>query len=531
MHKRTIALFLVMMLSLSGLTLKLVSINSKGYKQSAAQGNTRSITVSNARGTFYDCNMKPIVNSQDRYLLAIKPTPLALSELKGVISDKELEDLAKDLSDGLPAIVSIPYEMRTGKDMELLTVKNRYSPNQAAAHLIGYIDSAGDGVTGLERSYNEYLSKDMGRLMAAFSVDAFGRFLAGAQVELRNENYNVKQGVMLTLDLNIQKIVEQAMDNHKMTKGSAVVVEVGTGEIKAMASRPKYDPNNVGASLKSKDSPLINRSLTAYSVGSTFKAIVASAAIESGNFTKDFKHECTGSTVRNNTTFSCNNKEVHGTINMEEALAVSCNTYFIELANRINIKNLLNIADKMGFSKSVTLASGVQSEKGSMPKISELNSQAAIANLAFGQGKLLATPLHMASAFACIANGGVYNEPYLIKATIDKNREVVESFSQKGGRRAMSRSTAEKVGQMLKFVINQKEKARPDNVSACGKTATAQSGWFKNGVEVYNSWFVGYFPAENPKYAVAVMREQGVSGSYDCAPVFKKIAENITGAK
>ena len=528
MSKRVIAIFCLLTFSFTGLILRFIIINTKSYEQSAARGNTRSITIDKSRGIIYDCNMLPITNSVPKYYLAVKPTALALTGIKGKIPEDQFAQLAKNLSDGKPTLIPLEKEIKAPKDTMVISVMSRYSSSQLASHIIGYMDNAGKGTSGLEKSYDEYLSKNSGSLVAAFTVDAMGRLLTGSDIELRSTEYSKTQGIMLTIDRKIQRIAETALDNNGISCGCAVVVEVGTGEIKAMASRPTFDANNLGQSLQSINSPFINRCISQYTVGSSFKVIVASSAIENDRLSPDTKYTCTGSTERSKKTFSCFNGRSHGTINMQQALSVSCNTYFIDLANKMDMQKLLNMSRNLGLSTGVTLAEGLDTNEGNLPELDTLNSQAAIANFAFGQGDLLATPLQMASAFASIAADGQYTEPFLVKALLDESGNVTKQYKSNKSNRAMLRTTATQVKAMLKAVVDENPKAKPLNSTACGKTATAQSGSYQDGVEICHSWFVGFFPAEKPKYAVAIMKEFGVSGSSDCAPVFKEMVENIT---
>lgn len=528
MNKRVITLFCVLVFSLGGLILRFASINTKDYAQSAARGNTRSITVDHSRGIIYDCNMNPITNSSPKYYLAIKPTSTALAGLNKMLPEEELKELAKNLSDGKPMLINLQKKVLAPKDTKLITVMQRYSDEQIASHIIGHLDSTGKGATGLEKSFDAYLSKNSGNLTAAFTVDAKGRLLTGSEIELRDADYDNCQGVVLTIDSKLQRITEHALDENGIACGCAVIVEIGTGEIKAMTSRPTFNPNNLGVSLNDSNSPFINRCIMQYSVGSSFKAIVSASAIENDKISTTNRYTCTGSTQRSGTTFSCFNGVGHGDIDMQQALSKSCNTYFIDLANKMNMAKLIKMANNMGLARGITLAEGIEADAGNLPLASALNSEAAVANFAFGQGELLATPLQMASAFATIASDGYYTEPFLIKALVDEEGKITREYKSKSGNRAMSMVTAKKVSSMLKQVVDENEKAKPKNTTACGKTATAQSGRYQNGVEICHSWFVGYFPAERPRYAVAIMKEFGTSGSSDCAPVFKEIAEKVT---
>jgi cell division protein FtsI/penicillin-binding protein 2 len=149
--------------------------------------------------------------------------------------------------------------------------------------------------------------------------------------------------------------------------------------------------------------------------------------------------------------------------------------------------------------------------------------------LGFGQGSLLATPLQIANCYATVANGGIYNEPSLIKGFIEEDENFTE-INKKTSKRVLKTETCDILKEYLLNVVTTGT-GKPAFTSlflSCGKTATAESGQYdKNGVEISHSWYVGFFPYEKPKYVICIMKENGISGSSDCAPVFKEVAENI----
>jgi penicillin-binding protein 2 len=269
--------------------------------------------------------------------------------------------------------------------------------------------------------------------------------------------------------------------------------------------------------------------LLPFSVGSVFKPVVAAAALESG-ISEKFEYNCTGSVVYNGVTFHCHKKDGHGLIDMNDAVANSCNTYFIELALKTGAENIVDIASDFGFGHKFFLADGIESSKGILPSTDDLDSKAAIANLSFGQGTLLATPLQICSLMATIARGGVYVEPYLIEGECDEDGFFTRIYRYEEKKRVMSIGTSKKIMGFLEAVVENGSgrRAKSNCVSVAGKTATAQTGKSRNGEEIYNAWFAGCFPADNPKYAIAILKEDGGEGALSCAPVFKTIAEKIT---
>ena len=149
--------------------------------------------------------------------------------------------------------------------------------------------------------------------------------------------------------------------------------------------------------------------------------------------------------------------------------------------------------------------------------------------MGFGQGKLTASPLQIANCFAAIANEGIYNEPYVYKGKIDSNGNLTP-ITKNEGKRVLSESTCKEIKNAMAYTttLGTGKSAYSSLFDSCTKTATAQSGQYdENGVEIKYCWFVGFFPIENPKYVICILKENGSSGGTDGAPVFKEISENI----
>ena len=216
-------------------------------------------------------------------------------------------------------------------------------------------------------------------------------------------------------------------------------------------------------------------------------------------------------------------------MDLKSAITYSCNPFFIELSCNVGGEKLLKTAESLGFNKATDFGNGYFTDKGNLPKPEELNSNASIGNLGFGQGSLLATPLQIANCYATVANGGFFNEPTLIKGYIDENKKF-KSVNRQTSKNVLKTETCETLKEYLLNVVSTGT-GKPAFTSlflSCGKTATAESGQYdKNGLEISHSWYVGFFPYEKPEYVVCVMKENGISGSSDCAPVFKEVAENI----
>lgn len=524
MKKRVVSALLVIVLSFLTLAGRLLYISSSSELVSA-QPHIRVRDLGTKKGTIYDRNGKPLTNAETETIICAKPTAensILISKLKGKSFAK------KTLLKGY--FTSFTTEkselLNESEDIKKFDVFQRYS-NTIALHLIGYTDIDGNGVSGIEKYYEKEINQHNGSLSVAYSADALGRMLNGESVEIRNNNYYSRGGITLTLDKDIQIIVEKALQNGNINKGAAVVLDVKNSAILACASTPVYERNNIEKYLNSPDAPFLNRAFECFPVGSVFKPVTAAAALENGIKLSDYN--CKGYIEKSGNKFNCNKLEGHGLIDFNTAIAMSCNPYFIELSTQIGAKKLLNTAKKLGLGTSIDLGNGFVASAGSLPDTKELNSSAAVGNLGFGQGRLTASPLQIASCFATIANGGIYNKPYIYKGSVDNNGNLTPSVQEKG-ERILRKSTCEAIkNAMAETTTNGTGKSAYTSLfDSCTKTATAQSGQYdENGVEIKYCWFVGFFPIENPQYVICILKENGSSGGTDGAPVFKEISEKI----
>ncbi len=527
MPRRVIAFFTVLSILMCLLCYRVYNITQSDYAQVQRSGSTVTLTIDKSRGVFYDCNMQKLTNTQQQNIAAIVPTTQALAAIRRYFAPEDVTSLLQRLSKGKPITAQVGDDFSSASGTNVFKITKRYEQQQPAAHLIGYLDSGNaSGIAGLEKVYNDWLTKDQSELSITYDVDASGRVLTGNKPVIENENYESKHGVQLTIDKNIQKIAEKASE--KIPAGAIVVMEVKTGKLRAVVSTPNYDPNNISASLNEEGSPFLNRAFRGYSLGSIFKIVTAAAALEN-NIQIQEPYACTGSTTAGGKEFRCYQQKAHGEVSMETALEKSCNSYFINLALQIGREKLLAQAQKMGLGKENVLADGFTSAAGILPALAEIDSDAALANLAFGQGKLLVTPLQVAGVLASIANDGNYTEPSLIEGLIDENGQIAQKKPQKQSERMMSRATASILSRYLIHAMesNYSRIAMPVYGGAGGKTATAQSGWIQYGEEILHTWFAGFYPAQNPKYSIVIMNENGKFGASDCCPVFKEIVDGL----
>ena len=526
MEKRIISVFTAFCLIIGCLCLRLYVLCSSGTELVSSEAHYSTFTLSNVRGEIVDCKGRKLTDADyDNYIIA-KPSIEALDILRETLDSRSYTSAKQRMENGSPVAVNIGRQsVPSDKNYLCVPVYKRYSTDQAAIHILGYLDEEFHGVTGLEKAFDGILSTEE-HVAVRVPVDAYGRTIVGAETEIVSPSPDVGK-VELTLDLDIQKATEKALDECGISQGCAIVADVKSGAIRAISSRPTYDPTRVSDYLDSEASPLLNRSLESFAVGSIFKVAVAACAIE--NEISDFQYTCTSSCNIGGVRFGCSSNTSHGKVDLQKALEVSCNTYFINLGQKLGADKITETASLLGFGQGSELADGIISESGVLPTRESLINPAALANYSFGQGSFTATPIQITQMLCAVANGGTYYEPYLVNTVTDRTGAVTK-HKNKYPTVAMSKETSKILLKMLTSVVENgnASPARPERFTAAGKTATAQTGIFdKNGSEICNTWFGGCFPADDPQYVAVIMKQGGASGSYDCAPVFKKIADSI----
>lgn len=528
MARRTTAFFAVFMLSMFLTILSLYNIsNGTQLAATADRQSSYKLVVANTRGTIYDCNKIPLTGGGEETVAAIAPTVEGAAALSKTLPQKTMEDVYPSLTAGKPFFLKLSQPIKA-PGIDSFTLKKRYADSQPAAHVIGYLDSTGAGTAGIEKAFNRQLTQGQGQISVTYKVDALNRVLWGEDKQISDSTYLQNKGVVLTLDKDIQKIAEQAAKKY-LKQGAVVVTEVPSCKIRAMVSLPDFSPNDVAAALKSEGSPLVNRCLAAYNVGSVFKLVSASAALEYG-MSPDTEYTCTGAIDVSGGLFHCFNSESHGKENMQEAIAQSCNTYFINLMQQVPQAQFLAMAQSMGYGRSFEIAPGLNSSAGNLPTLESLKIPRALANFSFGQGDLTATPLQIDAMVNAIASDGVFVQPSLYEGMVDENLKYTEKAAAQKSTRVISEDTAKLLRQFMKESINTgtSNRGKPTSVTAGAKTATAQTGRFVNGTEQVESWFSGFFPLEAPKYVVTVFAEGGSGGGATCGPVFREIADALS---
>ena len=516
--RAAVCYFLALLLLLT-CVLRVAVIDTQGLSQVAAGQSEYKIAIKRQRGTVYDSNMLPLTNNKKSILAVSLPTPAATLTVSGMLKGEEKERFLSALKSGKPAVCEVPREVNC--EGVATTYVYNTEGTKTACHIVGYLDSDGHGAAGLEAAYDDILY-DNAYLYAVAEVDGKGRPLGGGTPRFTSDSAAPACGVVSTVDIRMQKAAEEAASG--IEKGAVVVSEVKTGEIKVMLSLPQFDTGNISEFLDKPDSPFLNRALRSYSVGSVFKTCVAAAGLE--NNTDGGKFTCTGREYIVDRYFKCHKADGHGEVGLRQALAYSCNCFFYNFAVLVGGEAIYNTARKFNLGFGIKIADNMKTAAGTLPKPETLKNPAHLANFSIGQGEFSASPVSLLPLYTAVANGGEYYLPSLVKSTVKEGR--VTTYNKGNPTRAISRRTADTIKEYLKDVIDSgtATAAKPETVTAAGKTATAQTGRVdKSGRKINNSWFCGFFPAEEPEYVAVILSEGGNTAA--TSAVFARIADKI----
>jgi peptidoglycan glycosyltransferase len=409
----------------------------------------------------------------------------------------------------------------------------RYPTNGLAAHVVGY-STQGRARAGLERSQNDYLTgsnQDLSTLLEA-SLDK----LKGTTIEGND--------LVLTLNMRAQRIAMQGLAGRC---GSVVALDPDTGRVLVMVSSPTFDQNLIesdfGALRRIRApcrpvAPLYNRATYGlYAPGSTFKVVTAAAAIDSGRFraTSSFVDpgycEVYGRRVNNYDTTS-----PFGRIDLRQALVNSVNSVFCNIGKELGAKLILEYSKRFGFYETPPLEtpdnerapSGLYS-KGKLYE-PELDSDVDAGRFAFGQERLLVTPLQMAMVAAAMGNQGAVMEPQVIDRIVSPKGSIVDRPRPEELEQAVKPETAATVGSMMRAAVESGTgtAARIPGAVVAGKTGTAETGVAGTN----NAWFIAFAgeEGERPKVAIAVVLEQqNGTGGQLAAPIAQDVMQAILG--
>ncbi len=490
--------------------------NPEFYNERAERNRIKSLPILAPRGRVLDVEGRVIVGNRSTYSLMLSRENLTAEHLRAVseglhLDYDELADrvhrfdrthpkyepviVKEELSPGELAFVEAHRGSPGFPEMELIRAQKRLYPKDGlAAHVLGYTGEVSEeelnqlefvhyrqgdviGKAGVEREYNRLLTGIDGQRRVV--VDSRGR---------ERQVIGVKEAVpgqdlRLTIDLDLQAVAELSMEGKR---GAVVALDPRTGAVRAMVSRPAFDPNKFAGRILSKDwdqlvrdpeTPLLNRAIQAQlAPGSTFKPVVALAGLELGVIDDSFQTTCNGGATFYGHFHRCHT--VHGTIGLYRALVGSCDVFFYNVGNRLGIDNIARYAEMVGFGRRTGIdlpgeASGlVPSTQWKTRTFRQKWYPGETISVAIGQGPLTVTPLQLAHAIGGLALGGVWHRPHLLADPLpDQEPETprVASFN--------IRHAVQVVNGMCGVVNDEGGtgvRAHLPDIEVCGKTGSAQ---------------------------------------------------------
>ncbi len=508
----------------------------------ASTQRSNNVQIESVRGDFVDKNGIRLTSRTPGITAVLKPALLkdnllAVEEICRLVGLDEDKTKEKILRYNTPILVEIDSETKTIlADMKIEGVSfinslKRYNTDTKAKHLLGYLNKVDDiGSNGLEKLYEKTLNYGNQEMLAVIT-DGNNDLLKGLGYRIIKDESNKKLDIKLTIDYHIQNIIEQTLDKKGLT-GAIVVENIKNGDIVAICSKPDFDPNDIEKYLTNNKRPLFNRAVAQYNIGSVFKLIDLAAMLEK-NPGYNMIYNCPGYIQVGDKEFKCSsyNKGGHGTLDMNTALAVSCNSYFINMALDLGAEPILTMCDTFGLGKNTGLSlQRIDEAKGFVSKLSDIKNPGDVANISIGQGQIMATPVQIADLVATIANGGIRNNINVVDCVVNDVGNKVRDLKNINQSRVISEETAEKIKHLMEGVISSGtgNQANLDGYGgAGGKTGSAETGQYIDGEKITQAWFAGYFPAKEPKYSVAIFIEDGKSGGTSAAPIFAEIGTEI----
>jgi len=553
------------------------------YKEQSESNRIRVVYIQPPRGMIYDRHGELLANNAPSFNLYLVLEDIAnkkslLDELARLLQMDRAE-LDRRINSRKNNVPYMPVKIKEGLSLKEVALieshrleltgtllqpepQRNYLYGPLAAHLLGYVGEispaqlqdpdnsdvmAGTsiGQNGVEKAYDSHVRGGIGQ--KTIEVDAGGHEMKVLSVQEPTSGNDL----YLTIDLAVQKAAEEALGKEA---GTIVAINPRNGEILAMASHPAFDPNQLSQTLSSADwdslssdpgHPLTNRATQGqYPPGSTFKLVVASAALESKEVSQEDQINCTGGLYFGRRLYKDWKRGGHGLMDLHSAIVQSCDVYFYEVGRRMGIDLLADYAFRYGLGQPTGVE--LTSEKpGNIPTPQwklrvkgEPWFPGETLSASIGQGFVTVTPIQMANLIATVAMSGVRYQPHLIKAIRDRATGRLYEFPPvQVGKLSLPEEIFSAIRRALSGVVSEPHgtggAARSNLVSIGGKTGTAQVVEMKAGIETKSlskelqdhAWFIAFAPVEDPKIAVAVLIEHGGHGGETAAPPAKKVIE------
>jgi len=564
-------------------------LHNQTYREMAEANTERRLALRAPRGILFDRKDRVLVENRDAYVISIlrehsknlDKTMQLLAAASGVAESQVRDTVARHRSTPSYQPIVVIEDASLGQVSAVLARRldfdelpgvvvqrvptRRYPSGGLAAHLLGYVSEISEaqmasdklasgsmvGQSGVERAYNTLLMGTDGERRVM--VNNVGREIT-ALAELPPVE---GRRIQLTIDYDLQLAAEDAFRVSGYA-GAAVVLDPRNGEILALASVPSYDPNAFAAGIdpaawkrlnSDRLRPLQNRATQGrYSPGSTFKVVVATAALEEGIITPDFKVTCHGGATFFDRFFQCSYKPGHGTVDLRHAIEQSCNVYFYTVGNMVGIDKIhkwaqaLGLAGKTGIDLPNEAESVVPSPEWKKARTGQRWYSGETISVAIGQGDVWVTPAALAVTYASVANGGTRVVPHLVRAVNDGSGWKAPAAHDAVVSPRLKPETVAALHDGLSLVVNGNGtggRARLVGYNVAGKTGTAQVISLQGGKQAAgktdmdlrdHGWFAFFAPKDNPEVAGVVFAEHGEHGS-NAAPLARHIIETYFAIK
>lgn len=554
--------FIIIVLLLSRLAY-LQIVLGEDLKKGALEQWMKSIDIKSKRGTIYDRKGKKLAISTSSFTVWATPAdveePKETSKILGEILDIDEEEVYEKITKDRSAEKIKQWISKEEANelrqlglsgINIVDDSRRYYPyDNFASYILGFTDIDNNGLDGIERTFDEYLTGVPGKWIKM--TDAANRQLPYDGEKI----YESQDGnsLVLTLDETIQhfaeKAAEKALVDNKAENVSVIVMEPNTGDILAMANKPDFNPNDprdpLDENLRQEWKDLSPEELQEkwydlwrnfavsdiYEPGSTFKVITTAAALEEDVSHENDMYYCGGTTKVSGETLKCARwYNPHGSINLREALNDSCNIAFIDLGKKLGKENFYKYIKGFGFGEKTNIdLLGEQS--GIIPANTDIIKEIDLATLSYGH-HIAITPIQLVNAVSAISNGGNLMEPRLVKELINDEGEVIEEFPTRRKRQVISEETSDTMLSLMETVVSDGSggNAKIPGYRIGGKTGTAQKvidGGYAGGK--YIASFVGVAPIDDPQLVTLVIVDEPRGDSYYggsvSAPVAKEILE------
>ncbi|HMA59352.1 MAG TPA: penicillin-binding transpeptidase domain-containing protein [Halanaerobiales bacterium] len=513
-------------------------INNEEYYNKALKQRMKELKVNPDRGKIYDINGKELaVSIKSKTVVGLPkqishPTQTAgqLADILSIGYETLLNRLKRDAY-AVYLERKIPdQKVQEIKDLKLDGItfidesKRIYPKDKLASQLVGFVGVDGNGLEGIELTYNKYLTGNAGRILT--ERDAAGKMIPEGIIDYIPEENG--SNLYLTINEAIQHSSERelakAAEEYKAAGGTIIIMEPETGNILSMANYPTYDPNNFS---QYKQKYWRNRAITDnYEPGSTFKIITTASAIEEGVVNKNDVFFDSGKVKVEREYIQCWEEEGHGKELFSQVVQNSCNPGFVQVGLRMGKDSFYKYIDAFGFGQKTEIELPGEAI-GLIPDYEQIGD-IELATISFGRG-ISVTPIQLITAVSAVANDGVLMKPNFIDRITNQKGKVEKRLSPTEVRKVVSSRTAHKTLNLLENVVSNGTgvNAYIEGYRVGGKTGTAQ---YYNQ-DKYDSSFIGIFPVNDPQFVVLVVL-YGIEGntyyaSQTAAPLFKKIANDL----